>query len=212
MPADDAELLAAWAKGERAAADELVERHFASMYRFFRSKVEADVEDLVQETLAAAIAGRDRLRDAASFRAYLFGIARNILRQHFRRKHVRRYDLDFEVDGVAELSPGLSSVVGKRQELRILSVALARLPVDYQIILELQYWERLTGLEIAHVLGMTEPGVRSRLNRAKKALRTAIEDASGSAELAESTWTGLDRWAAGIANELEPKKSKFGSN
>lgn len=200
----DAELLEAWAQGDRDAANALFERHFTRVYRFIRSKVATGAEDLVQETFTAAIAGRERLRDAASFRGYLFGVARNMLRQHFRKQHVRGEAADLSVHSVLDLCPGFNTALGKRQEHRLLGQALARLPVDYQVALELYYWEKLSGPELGEVLGLSEAGARSRLHRAKQALRAELERVSESATLVESTWTGLDRWASEIAGQLEP--------
>lgn len=204
--ATDAELVALWADGDRAAANELFERHFASVYRFFRSKVGVGVEDLVQETFAAAVVGRDRLRETSSFRGYLFGVARNLLRQHFRTRRVHGEHVDLGVQSVEDLCPGLSSAMGKRAEHKLLTRALTALPVDYQIALELFYWEKLSGPELGDVLGLKEPAVRSRLRRAKLALRKQMEDAAESAALVESTWNGLDQWANEVAGHLAPSR------
>lgn len=200
----DGELLDAWAAGDRDAANELFERHFNPLYRFFRSKVSSNLEDLVQETFLAAISGRERLRDASSFRGYLFGVARNLLSQQFRRKRVRGEDVNLMSHSVADISPGAGSAIGQKQEHRLLADALRHLPVDYQIALELFYWEKLTGPELADALGLKEPAVRSRLYRAKQALKAEIERLAASAALVQSTWGGLDQWAAQVAEELLP--------
>ncbi|MBL4686766.1 MAG: sigma-70 family RNA polymerase sigma factor [Nannocystaceae bacterium] len=204
MVSSDEELLAAWAKGDRDAANQLFERHFTAVYRFFRSKLSEQVEDLVQDTFVGVVTGRERLRDTASFRSYMFGVARNILRQHFRKGRVQGGEVEMSVQSVVDLCPGFGTALGKKQEHRVHAQALSRLPVDYQIAIELFYWEKLSGPEIADVLELTEPAVRSRIHRAKKALRTEIEQVAGSAALIASTWEGLDQWAEALAVERSP--------
>ena len=84
MTTDDQALLEAWRGGDEHAGRELVERHLPAVYRFFANKLGRDVDDLVQQTFLALIEGRDRVREAAGFRGFLFGIARNKLLKHFR--------------------------------------------------------------------------------------------------------------------------------
>ena len=200
----DAELLAAWAEGDQDAGTQVFERHFPVLYRFFSAKVADGVEDLVQETFLAAIDGRGRLADAASFRAYLFGIARNLLRGRFRKQRVRGDEVDPQAHSLADLGPGASTIVGKRREHRVLAEAMRHIPIDHQVALELYFWEKLTGPELAEALGLTEPAVRSRIHRAKAALKKEIERIAATAALVQSTWGNLDDWAADIAAELLP--------
>ena len=81
---DDAALLEAWREGDLDAGRSLFERYFEALQRFFANKVGSDPEDFVQEVFAACVRGRDRMRDGRSFRSYLFGVAYNILREHYR--------------------------------------------------------------------------------------------------------------------------------
>ncbi len=96
----------------------------------------------------------------------------------------------------------MATAIEQKGERRLLARALRGLPIDYQIALELFYWERLTGPELADALDLTERAVRSRLHRARQALRTQIENFGSSEALVQSTWNGLDRWAAEIADEF----------
>src|SRR5262245_47495626 len=81
---DDVELLEAWREGDERAGRALFERYFAPLARFFSVRVGGDVDDLVQQTLEACVGGRDRVRDGGSFRSYVFGVAYNVLRGHYR--------------------------------------------------------------------------------------------------------------------------------
>ena len=75
-PMDDFELLDAWRAGSREAGSELFERHFPGLFWFFRNKAGESAEDLVQQTFLSVVESRDRFRKDASFRTYLFTVAR----------------------------------------------------------------------------------------------------------------------------------------
>ena len=77
MPTDDFETLDRWRAGDRAAGNELLRRHFDGLYRFFRNKVDEGVDDLIQRSFLACVESKDRFRKQASFRTYLFTVARH---------------------------------------------------------------------------------------------------------------------------------------
>lgn len=197
----DLELLDAWADGDKSAANELLKRHFRSVYRFFRNKISDGVEDLVQQTFLACVESRDRFRREASFRTFLFATARNILFKEYRRR--RRHDdrIDFTMRTAVDLAPSPSSVIAKKAEERLLLEGLRNIPLDYQVALELYLWEGLSGKELAEVLGLSEDGARSRIHRAKAALKKQLEALADSAERLESTLSDLDGWAAGVREQ-----------
>ena len=114
--ATDFELIDAWTSGDAAAARELLDRYIAPLYRFFHDKVDGPIEDFVQDTLAACVAGRDRFRRDSSFRSYLFGTARHVLWQHLKRKRVRGEPLDIERSSLHELGPSPSTVAARKAE------------------------------------------------------------------------------------------------
>jgi len=145
----DAELLDAWRAGDARAGRVLVERHFHAIYRFFHNKVSAGAEDLVQQTFLACTQGRDRFRGESTFRGWLFGIAHNVLRMHIRAKHG---DTDTTYASACDLGPSPSSVLVAKAEERLMLEALRRIALDYQIALELYFWEHLTGAEIPREL------------------------------------------------------------
>ena len=83
-----------------------------------------------------------------------------------------------------------------RQEQRHLLHALRTIPLEQQILLELAYWEELTGPELGEVLGVPANTVRSRLSRARDALAAALARIAESPELLTSTLDDLDAWTA----------------
>lgn len=195
----DVELLSRWRDGDRAAGNELFERHFRPLYRFFRTKVRAEVEDLVQETLLACVHGRDRLRSDASFRAYLFGVARRVLYKHYRG---RGREDDFTQASVADMTPGAGSVIAKREDDRIILQALRSIPLEYQIAVELHDYEGLSGPEIAAVLDVPEGTIRSRIRRGRIQLRERIAELAGAPAKLATTMTRLEDWAKDVRDRV----------
>lgn len=193
----DAELLGAWRGGDKRAGAALFERYFEPIRRFFVNKLSEDPDDLVQETFEACLHGRERLRDAASFRSYLFGIACNRLRAHLRRRtHVPLGDDD---DRCAfDLSPGPSTALHAREGERLLLDALRRIPLELQIALELHYWEAMKTDEIADVLELPAATVRRRLQRGRARLLEVLEELPMPRAMQATLARELDAWAAGL--------------
>jgi RNA polymerase sigma-70 factor (ECF subfamily) len=208
MPTD-LELLDAWIDGDRAAGNQLVRRHFVLVYRFFRSKLDGPVDDLVQATFVACIEARGRFREGGVFRTYLLGIARFKLLNHLRK--MQRHGKVFaplevsirEVVGEDERSPGF--LLLKRDEEKLLLRALRHIPIDFQIAVELRYWEEMSIEEIAAVMEVAAGTVRSRLTRARVMLRERIAELALTPELRDVTLDGFDRWAKSLAAELARK-------
>ncbi len=199
MDASDIDLLGAWRKGNGAAGDRLLQRHFASLFRFFRSKLsDALAEDLTQATLLACVDAHTRVTGLASFRAYLFGIARNQLRMHLRGREVRDRVIELASVSVADLGASPSAIVGARDEQRLLLDALRRIPIDFQIAVELYYWEGMSTRELADVLEIPEGTVRSRLTRAREHIAERMRELGASPETTTSTMDGFDGWAASL--------------
>jgi RNA polymerase sigma-70 factor (ECF subfamily) len=172
---DDVTLLQRWRDGDDDAGRALFERYFESVYRFFETKCEADADELTQSTFLACMRAREQFREESSFRTYLFTIARHELHHHLR--HYRRHDqkLDFAVSSIAQLISTPGTKLARNQEHRRLLEALRALPVAQQVLLELHYWEGLGIGELAEVFDAPAVTIRSRLHRARSALRQRIE-------------------------------------
>ena len=116
---DDASLFVAWQAGDRAAGEALIERHFDAIDRFFATKVGDGGDDLVQSTFLACAEAGARYRGDSSFRAFLFGIARNVLFEHIRGK-VRHgvAPADLSQSAIADLAPGVATLANHRADQR----------------------------------------------------------------------------------------------
>lgn len=196
MEADEQALLEAWRAGDLESGQKLFRRHYVGVSRFFRSKAGEHAYELTQATFLACVEGRGKIRDTATFPAYLYSIARNILFDHYRGQYKAKGTIEFSEVSVEDLSPGLAGVQAKEQELELLLRAMRRIPVNAQILLELYYWERMTAREIAEVLAIPEGTVRTRIRDAKLHVEAQVARLARSPELAQSTVVGFDTWAA----------------
>lgn len=193
----DLELLQRWRDGDREAGNQLFKRHFDGIYRFFRNKVDAGVEDLVQRTFTACVESRSRFREESSVRTYLFGIAHNVFREHLRQLR-RGQMVDLEEISLVDLGASPTSLLAARAEEELLVQALRRIPIAAQVILELHYWEHMTGPELGEFLGVPEDTARSRLRRARERLTQTILALRAEPALVSSTAANLDAWAQGL--------------
>ena len=198
----DGDLLDAWRQGDRKAGNELFQRHFEAIRRFFTNKVDDEVEELVQQTFIRCVEGRDRFEGRASFRTFLFAVAHNVLREFFRKKR-RASPVDLASQSVVDLGAGPSTVLAGRREQRLLLEALRRIPLELQVVLELYYWERLSGSQLGEVLGVPENTARSRIRRAKQLLHKALKRIEASPEALQSTMENLDGWAEKIRQGMD---------
>jgi RNA polymerase sigma-70 factor (ECF subfamily) len=116
----------------------------------------------------------------------LFAVARKRIAEHFRQR--ARQPVDLAVSSVMDLRTGPVTHVSRRQRGELLREGFARIPLDDQIALELQYFEGLSTAEIASVLEIDENTVRSRLSRARDKLRAVLATLApaNEAALAES--------------------------
>jgi RNA polymerase sigma factor (sigma-70 family) len=199
----DLDLLAQWRADDAEAGQALFERHFDRIYGFFETKCPAEADELVQATFLACLRAKDQFRGDSSFRTYLFTIARNELYRVLRTRLRKGTQVDFALSSIAELVSTPGTKLARNQEHRHLLEALRRLPVEQQTLLELHYWEELEIAELAKIFDAPAATIRTRLHRARKALRDLVEHAAPPQAL--QTLETMDAWARGLATELRGK-------
>ncbi|MBZ5709136.1 RNA polymerase sigma factor [Nannocystis pusilla] len=203
MPSD-AELVDAWRAGDSDAGAELFERHYDAVARFFHNKVGAPAgNDLIQRTFLACLEGFARYRGEASFRTYLFSIAYNLLCKHFEAQ--RRSRIDLMTTSIHDLRSTPSEVLAARSEQRLVLAALRRLPIEYQALIELHYWEQMTAAEAALALAIPLGTAKTRLRRARQLLEEQLAALADSPALLTSTQTDLESWARELRDRLLPQ-------
>jgi RNA polymerase sigma-70 factor (ECF subfamily) len=173
--ATDEELILEFQKGSREAFSQLFLRYRELIYAFFRRRVKdaARAEELAQETFVVILRAAQRYEPRATFRTYLFGVAYKILANH-RRK------LDQNSDG-AGLGSDLPSspAPGNAEDGLWVRQAIAKLHSNDREVLLLREYEELSYEEIAGVLRVPVNTVRSRLFRARLALKEILVSVPG---------------------------------
>jgi RNA polymerase sigma factor (sigma-70 family) len=144
--------------------------HLQSLRRYAlqltRCREQAD--DLVQETLARAIAAASTLREGAPVRPWLFRILHNTFVSEKRREKLRTVHDVASDEAVAPRQYG-------QVELRNVLDALAMLPQEQREVLRLVALEEFTYSEAAEILGIPVGTLMSRLARGREALRRLLD-------------------------------------
>lgn len=168
--ADEADLLAAVARGDRAAFAALYDRSAAAVYRFClcRLRDPEAAADACQETFAAVWLGAGGYAGSGAVLAWILGIARRKAADQGRRAAADPQPWEGETE-VAD--PGYA--VAAEEAVDVWS-ALRRLPEGQQEAVLLTYGLGLSGEEAAGVLGVPVGTVKSRLHAARAALAQAL--------------------------------------
>lgn len=203
---DEQQLLTAWRGGDEDAGEVLFERYYDGLSRFFRSKAGDHAPDLIQRTFLVLLETQARMREGTTFQAYLFGVARNILLEHYRGKRRDGERFDPTERSVEDLGPTPMTLIANAQETQLLLHALRRIPVESQMILELYYWESMTAKDIGDVLEIPEGTARTRIRRAKQLLEAQLAVLAASPALLQSTVSDLESWALHLRDALKQRK------
>ncbi len=201
---EDASLLRAWHEGDRHAAQTLIRRYHEPITRFFRTKAFEHAEDLTQRTFLGLAEARARFSGESTVRAFVFGIARNVLFEFYRSKKKRGAgEPDFGVESLADLAPGVSTQAAERAETRVLLQALQRIPTELQSLLELHYWEGLSVEELGAVFELAPGTVKSRMHRARGLLQQEMGRVAASPSLLKSTQSLYAAWLGQAAAKVD---------
>jgi RNA polymerase sigma-70 factor (ECF subfamily) len=170
---DDAELIARSLSGDEGAFVEVVQRHEAAVGAYLARRAGREAaEDLLGEVWLAALGSRASYdRSFPDARPWLFGVARNTLRRHFRSRPA-----EDPVADVAPIAPGWDpwAVVDSRVDAAsLLRQALEMLTPRQREIVTLVAWEDLTVADAGRALGMPPATARRHLHQARIALRNA---------------------------------------
>ena len=179
----DMERLAA---GQDAALNDLMERHATPVFHFLCRRVgnEDDANDLAQETFARVFRARASFRTSEKFSTWLFTIAANLARNHFRWRS-RHPNVSLETEtGESEQTlggtlpandpaPNEQALAAERAEA--VRSAVGKLPDDLREAVVLCEWEELSVTGAAAILETTPKAVESRLYRARQILREQLK-------------------------------------
>jgi RNA polymerase sigma-70 factor, ECF subfamily len=177
------ELIARMQAGDFKAFSELVDAHkdkiYALVHRLVGNKENA--EDIIQETFLKAIDNIGQFRGESSFGTWIYAIALNLSRVYFaKQKQADLLPIDSYLPASNESHEGHSQILDWQDPHRLLETkelretinkALDNLPYKYREVFLLRYYNELSVKEIAELTGQSEASAKSRILRARLALR-----------------------------------------
>ena len=167
----DNELAGAACQGDRAAFPILVERYVGVLSGFFHylGASPSQVDDLVQEAFYRAFRNLESYDRKRSFSNWFLSIARYLYYEAYRKEKKREQPLE---NVPATCDPGIEA---RAVDRAMVEQALARLPEEGRLIIELRVYKDLPFADIGKLTGETEGALRVRFHRTMKLLRTMLE-------------------------------------
>src|SRR5688572_18748246 len=173
-------------RGDSAAQEALVRAYTAGIFNL-HAKLLGDrhaAQDLTQETFIKVFRGIHGFEAGRSFKAWAFAIAWNTARDHLRRSRRRTFrSLPWAASGDPEAgevdiedrrSPGVLEMLVEKERAAVVRDALARLDPERRALLVLREFEDLSYEELGELFGCGTGTARSRVHRARLALRDEI--------------------------------------
>ncbi|MEW6065060.1 MAG: sigma-70 family RNA polymerase sigma factor [Bacillota bacterium] len=184
MPLDDQLLVERSKKGDRDAFEHLVQLYenkvYTIAYRLMGNH--ADAADLAQESFIKIYQALPNFRGDSSFSTWIYHITVNVCRDELRKKQRRpTVSLDEPTgDGnnstyeIRSTTPGPEEMLDRSETQAMIQQCLDNLSDDYRTILVMREIQELAYEEIAEILGCSLGTVKSRLSRARQALKEKI--------------------------------------
>jgi RNA polymerase sigma-70 factor (ECF subfamily) len=155
----------------------LIERHHGPLQGFLYRLTGGDralAEDLTQDTFLRALRSIRQYRPAQRFKPWLYAIAVNVARDHFKRADTRRTESVSDDEWEAVIDPAEDEAFSVDESQRI-AAAVGGLPPHQREAVSLRYYQDLSLAEIAEALSVPVGTVKSRLSLGLRRLRLTLE-------------------------------------
>jgi RNA polymerase sigma-70 factor (ECF subfamily) len=176
----DEDLMLAYARGDVRAFETLYGRHRAALYRFVQRGLaqRALADECFQDIWSRVVTARERYRPDAKFSTWLYQIAHNLLVDQYRRARPEVPIAENE-EGEPQEFPDPDAreperELGEFEERRRVQMALAELPEEQRVALQLRLEQELPLEEIARITGVGRETVKSRLRYALDKLKSRL--------------------------------------
>ncbi|MBK5259510.1 MAG: sigma-70 family RNA polymerase sigma factor [Thermoanaerobaculia bacterium] len=177
---DERTLLAAIRAGDRAAAEEMVDRTYSAVFAsLFRLCRDSDLAaDLTQETYQKAWAALPRFDGRSQLFTWLYRIAYTSFLNHVRRPRRMTQLDDQQTTDLRDETPSAEQLLSEGEESDRLRRAVMQLPDDLRFTVTAHFWGGLAVKEVAEIENITTVGIRKRLHRAFTMLEELLEEDS----------------------------------
>lgn len=170
-------LIQGMAAGDSRALDELYARHGRAILGFLMAHLRDNrqlAEEVLQDVMLAAWNHARDFRGDSRVKTWLLVIARNRALNAVRRRSPTWVELHDDYTAYDEDTSPLERVE-RQVQIKNVRLAIENLPPHHREILVLVFFDGLSGVEVAQVLGISEGTVKSRLHRAREALRRVMQ-------------------------------------
>jgi RNA polymerase sigma-70 factor (ECF subfamily) len=168
--------------------DELVQRHYRTVYNlaFRLSASYDDAQDITQEAFIRVQKALPDFRGDANFTTWLHRIVKNVFLDERKKQRIRTHSSLEEMVELEDASvsrqiedpkPGPESVVERYEHAELVQRAVMALPPTQRLMIGLYHFQHRSYEEIAEVMGLPIGTVKSRLNRARLALKSRLASA-----------------------------------
>jgi len=183
MPRSDGELMVAFKEGDQEAFATLYDRHTRALINFFYKMCydRALAEDLMQDTFLKLLRHRGKYRPEASFKTFLYTVAKNLWidRHRSQKAHPKTVSAEIRVhedgatlgDLVEAATESPVQRLADREAAELVQEALLGLPEGQRLVFVMAEAQGLRYREISEILGIPVGMVKSRMNAAVTHLR-----------------------------------------
>lgn len=181
----DRQLVARLKSGEEAAFEEILRRYELKVYSLVRglTRNEEDARDAMQDAFLSIFKNIGRFKEASSLSTWIYRIAANAALMKIRKRRqdektvqIEDYMPSFDETGhrvavVPDWHPAVDQLLLNKELGELLKGWIDELPAEYRTVLVLRDQEGLENEEVAAILNLSVPAVKSRLHRARIYLR-----------------------------------------
>ena len=191
---EDSQLVLRVRAGDHTALDELIQRHYKNVFNlaYRLANDYDDAQDIVQDVFIRVHHALPHFRGEANFSTWLYRIVKNVFLDERKKQRIRSHSsleemMELEDSSVSrqveDPKPGPDWAVERQERADVVQRAVMTLPANQRLMIALYHFQHRSYEEIAEVMGLPIGTVKSRLNRARLALKSKL---SGSRELLES--------------------------
>jgi RNA polymerase sigma-70 factor (ECF subfamily) len=186
LPRDeDAELIRRARAGEDQALEELVRRHYRNVFNlaYRLSNNYDDAQDIVTEAFIRVQNALPNFRGDANFTTWLYRIVKNVFLDERKKQRIRSHSsleemVELEDSSISrqveDPKPGPEWLVEQREQAALVQRAVMTLPENQRLMIALYHFQHRSYEEIAEIVGLPIGTVKSRLNRARLALKSKL--------------------------------------
>lgn len=163
-------------EGDQEAFYQLFRRYNKPILSFIYNIVGEQplAEEITQETFVRAYRSLKNLKDSSKFSTWLFGIAKNIIRETLKEKDYQQHVKLEEIDLENEDTPDKQMINSELNE--VIKQAVLSLNEDWRIVFTLKMFQQKSYEEIAEITGWSIGKIKTDLHRARLEVRKKLQD------------------------------------